>query len=155
METGHQAFVIIHIHVGHVLDVVVGMAAAPGRDASGVSLQHVVDDGQIVRREVPHDVDVVLEQPQVDPDAVDVIQFAKLPAGNDLLDEPDGVAEEISVVDHEHPLVPGSQFDEGLGFRDACSQRLLHEYMQARFEAPLRDWEMGRHGSRDRHGIQR
>ena len=44
----------------------------------GLAAQDVIDDREVVGREVPDHVDVVLEQPEVDPDAVDVVEISQL-----------------------------------------------------------------------------
>ena len=54
-----------------------------------------------MRRQVPDDVDVVLEKPQVDPDRVVKQEPAQLAGIDDLLDLPHGAREEERVVDHD------------------------------------------------------
>ena len=69
-----------------------------GPKASG---QHVVQDGQVVRGEVPEDVDVGLHQPQVDPDGVDEEDLADQAVGDHLGDPLHGRGVAVRVVAHQ------------------------------------------------------
>src|SRR5262249_8974244 len=90
VEVGRQPLAVVDVDVGDVLDGRVGGGAPPGGDAPGRGPQDVVDDRQVVRRQVPDDVHVVLEQAEVNAHAVDVVQFAQLAAVDHLLDQADG-----------------------------------------------------------------
>ena len=55
------------------------MAGTGGRHGPRRSAEQVIDDRQVVRGQIPEDVDIVLEQPEVDADAIeveDITQFA-------------------------------------------------------------------------------
>src|SRR6185503_17871962 len=66
VERRHHLVAVVNVYVGDVLDVGVGVRAAPCRDAARGVPDDVVDDRQVVRRQVPDHVDVVLEQAEVD-----------------------------------------------------------------------------------------
>jgi len=59
--------------------------------------------------QVPDDVDVVLEEPQVDPDGVVEKELPQLARIDDLLDLPDRPGEEEGVVDHDPKVLPFRQ----------------------------------------------
>src|SRR5947207_396863 len=81
-----QSLTIIDVHIGNVLNVGIGVCTSPSRNAPGVAAQDVVDNRQVVRGQVPNHVHVVLEQPEVDPHAVHVVQVAELAAVHQLAD---------------------------------------------------------------------
>ncbi len=85
--------------------------------ASGSVMDDVIHDRQIVRRQIPQDVDVVLEQAEVHARRVEVVQIAERAAVDELPDLHDRTAEEKRVVDHDlEPLALG-ELDELLGLR--------------------------------------
>src|SRR5690348_14824113 len=61
-----------------------------------------VEDRQVVRREVPHHVDVALDQAQVDAYRVDVVQLTQLAGVDQLADAGDRRGVAVRVVTHEH-----------------------------------------------------
>ena len=81
-------------------------------------------------REVPDHVDVVLEEPEVDPHTVHVVELAQFAGVEDLLDAAHDVAEQIGMVDHQHTTVPGGQLDQCPSLGDARCQGLLDQDMQ-------------------------
>src|SRR5262249_42633675 len=95
-----QALTVVQVQVSHVLNVVAGVAGADGRQAARQPAEQVIDDRQVVRGQVPENVDVLLEQPQVDADAVDVVDLAQLAGGDQLFHLADGGAVEEGVVHH-------------------------------------------------------
>src|SRR5262249_33730462 len=123
------AVAIVHVDVGHVFDVGIRMSATPGGDAAGLEAQNVIDNGQVVRRQVPDHVDVALKEAQVDANAIDVIEIAQLAVVDKLLDAADSVVKQVSVIDHEDALVPLGQGDELLGFLDVSGQRFFDEHV--------------------------
>ena len=52
------------------------------RDSDRIYLvgQHEVKDRQVVRREIPEDVDVGLDKPEIDADRVDELDLTDFPA---------------------------------------------------------------------------
>ncbi len=66
-----------------------------------------VEDGQVVRGEVPENIDVRLHQPQVDPDRIDEQDSPSDPVGDQFPDLQDGGGIAVGVVRHqdEPPLL--------------------------------------------------
>ena len=145
VEVRQHPVVVVHVDVGDVLDVAVGVGASPRRDAPGLAAKYVVDDRQVVGGEIPDDVDVVLEEPEVDPDAVDVVEVAQLPVFHQLLDPADRVVEQVGMIHHQDPLLAGGQVDQHLGLVYGGRHRFLDENMQARLQTALCQREMRGH----------
>ena len=53
------------------------MAFARRHDRFRLALDHVIHDGEIVRRQIPDDADIVLKQSQVHPQRIVVVQIAQ------------------------------------------------------------------------------
>src|SRR5262249_24659241 len=66
MKGSEQAVAEIQVEISDVLLVGPGMAASHGRHAARQTAQQKIDNGQIVRGQVPEHVDIVLHQAQVD-----------------------------------------------------------------------------------------
>ena len=104
--------------------------------------------------QVPDDVDVVLEQPEVDPDAVHVVEVAQLARIDQVLDAADGVAEEVGVVDHQHPAVAGRPGRPGLGLRGRWRPAASRPVRAGRLPGTACDGKWVEHGGGDRHGVK-
>ncbi len=65
-----------------------------------------------MRGEIPDDVDVMLEESEVDSDAIDVVDLAQLAVFDQFLDFANGVIEKISMIHHQNPLAAVRQVDE-------------------------------------------
>ncbi len=88
------------------------MLAAGGDDRFGLLADDVVHDRQIVRREVPHDADVVLEEPEIDARRVEVIELPERALVDQFPNLPDRAAEEEGVVHHDAEVLPLGQLDQ-------------------------------------------
>src|SRR5262249_50194502 len=88
------------------------VSAAGGHDALGLAADEVVDDGQVVGRQVPDHVDVVLEEAQVDPGGVVVVEGPQFPRVRQLLDLADGRVEQDRVVHHDLQPPAVGELDE-------------------------------------------
>ncbi len=130
-----------------------GMSAPPGGDAAGLIVEHVIDNGQIMRRQIPDDVDVVPKKAQVDADGIDVIKVAQFPVFHQLFDSANRGIEKISVVDHEDSLFSSRQIDQVLGLLGGGGQRFFHQHMKAGFEAARCQGVVSGDRSRDGHRI--
>ena len=97
----------------------------------GKSADEIVEDRQIVRRQVPDDVHVVLKHAEVDAHAVDEVEVADLAGLDDLFDLLDGAAVDVGVVDHQDAAGFAGGGDQLLGFVDRCGQRLFDEHVFA------------------------
>src|SRR5215510_13737647 len=99
---------------GDVGDVrqAVQVGAAGGHDELRLEADQIVDDGQIVRRQVPDDVHVVLKEPQVDASGIVVVEPPQDPAVDQFLDLADGTAEQKRVIHHDLQIFAVSQLDQ-------------------------------------------
>src|SRR6185295_10923741 len=113
---------VTELEVRNVFVAAVGVAVTPGRNSRRGLAQNEIDDRDVVRREVPDDVDVLLVQTEVQSRAVDVTDLAELAAVRDVTQLPDrGVVLE-GVADHEMHLGARGRVDQLFAFFDAGSQ---------------------------------
>ncbi len=68
--------------------------------------QDEVQDGEVVRGEVPENIDVGLHKSEVDPDRVNELDFADLPAADELPDPLHRWGVAVGVIAHEHQAGP-------------------------------------------------
>src|SRR5688572_10157885 len=69
-----------HVDERDVVHTGLNVGGAVRADADRVALQDVAEDGEVVRREIPDDVDVTVEEAQIEAGAVDVEDLAELTA---------------------------------------------------------------------------
>ena len=74
---GQQVVAKIERQIGDILDVVAGVAGACRLDCLRVLAEEMQHNREVMRGQVPHDIDVMLKQAQVDAHAVDVPQVAQ------------------------------------------------------------------------------
>ena len=67
-------------HGGHVFDSRRDVRAALAVDRDRLFVHDVQDDGNVVRRQIPGDIDVFLEKPKIQPPGADVTDFADVAA---------------------------------------------------------------------------
>src|SRR5207248_884762 len=112
VERRQETIAEVQVEVGHVLQLAPGVAGTERRQAQGQAPQQVVHNGQVVDGQVPEDIDVVLEQPEVDAHAVDIVEVAQLSGVNQRLDLADGGAVDEGVVDHQGQVLAVGQVDQ-------------------------------------------
>src|SRR5262249_35967063 len=114
VERRQEAVAEIEIEVSHVFDFahLLGVAGAESREAARESPHEVIQNGQIVRRQIPHHINVMLEQTQVDAHAVDEKQVADLAGIDDLLDFLNRAAVDKGVIDHQYAAMAACSGDE-------------------------------------------
>ncbi len=78
------------------------MGGPCGRDRDRLLSKHVIHDREVVHGKIPQHVDISLEQAEVDPDRVVVVELAQVPAFHQLLDGLYGTRVDECVVDHQH-----------------------------------------------------
>ena len=79
---------------------------------SGSASDQVVHDGEIVRRQVPDHVDIVLEQAEIDARGIVVEELSEHAFVDQLADLPHGAGEEERVIDHDLQVSGGGQVDQ-------------------------------------------
>ncbi|MEX0676131.1 MAG: hypothetical protein WD063_03600 [Pirellulales bacterium] len=106
-----------------------------------------------MRRQIPNDVHIVLEKPQVNPYAIDKIQLSQLAAVDDLLHFLDRGRIDEGVIDHEHALHLARSSDHLLGVRRRGGKRLFNQYVLAGVEGSQSQGRMGMHRRGDGHRV--
>ena len=132
-----------------------GLDVGRSRGHHGLRLpaQHVEHDRQVVRRQVPDHVHVVLEQAQVDPHGVVVVDLAQRAVVDEMLHLADGPREQEGVVHHDPEVFPLGQVDELLGLGDGVGEGLLDKDVLAGLEGLFGQLEVGEDGRDDGHGV--
>ncbi len=112
-----------------------------------------VEDRQVVRSQIPEDVDVGLHQAKVDPGGIDVQDVAEYTLGDDIADVLDSGCVAVGVVDHQDPVgVLSGQHHRSGGLR-AVRERLLHHDVLARSQRGKGYRRMRASRCRNCHGI--
>ncbi len=127
-----------HLDVRDIVYAGAHAGASARADRDRVSLQHVHQYGEVVRRQVPEDVDIVLEQAQVEPRRVHVVNLAELAARHDLPQRADGRVVLERMTHHQREAHPLRDVNELLTLRAARRERLLHHHVLAREQSRLR-----------------
>ena len=117
--------------------------------AFGLGFQQVIHDGKIVRRQVPDDIDVVLEESEIDARGIVIEDLSEDALIDHLADFAHGTGEQEGVIDHDLQLFAGRQIDQLGGFGRGRSERFLDEYMFAVFERGFGELEVGPNGGDD------
>src|SRR2546425_480761 len=112
-----------------------------------------VHDRQIMRRQIPYDTHVVLEETEVDPCGVVIIEIAEDAVVEELADLPDGPGEEERVVHHDLELVPLGQLDELIRLLGGGGKRLFDEEMLAVRQGCFGEFKMRVDGRHDGDGV--
>jgi hypothetical protein len=129
------------------------MVSAGGDDGLRLLADEVVHDRQIVRRQIPHDADVMLEQPEIDPRRVEVVQRPERSVVDELLDLPNGPAEQERVIDHDAQVFSCRELDQFGRLRRVRRERLLDENVFAVLERRLRQVKVRPDGCDDGDGV--
>lgn len=127
--------------------------ADPDRGDRGRFLgQEIIHDRKVVDRQVPDHVDVVLEQAEVDPDAVEVKDVADLAGADDVLDLVHRAVIDEDVVDHELEFQFLRDIDQLLGVLGIGRDRLLDENVLAVLQGIFGERKMTADRRGDGHG---
>ena len=131
----------------------VQVCLAGGDDSLGFLVDEIVHDGQIMRREIPNHIDVVLEQAQIDPRGIVIVEIAQLTLIDQLADLLHRSGKEKRVVHHDLEVFLLGQFDQLFRLGGVGSKRLFEENVLAVFQGRLGQLEMRPDGSNDGHRI--
>ncbi len=149
MKVGDEIAVEPDRHVGHVREAAPRVVRPDRRDVPGWLVDEVGEDREVVRREVPEHVHVVLEEAQVDAHGVEVVQVAELPHVDDLLHLAHGARVDESMIHHQDEAMPLGDFAELLPLRDGARQRLLHQHVLVRRKRSHRERVVAEDGCGD------
>src|ERR1700682_3893556 len=112
-------------HVSDVFDPLLDVAAASGANRVRLAVNHEIHDRKVVRRQVPNHVDVILEQPEIDPGRIEVQQVAEFSAVDYLFDLAHGAGIDEGVVHHQYAAVALGNFSQLFSLSHARRQRLF------------------------------
>jgi hypothetical protein len=131
----------------------VDVAVTADLDPNRLFIDEIVDDRKIVRRQVPQDIDVWLEEPEVYAHRVVVANASQLSGSDDLRNMLNGAREKEGVIDHQRDAATGGERYQllPLGYRSA--HRLLDEHVLSGENCATCEVEMGRDRRGDRYGI--
>ena len=95
-----------------------------------------------MRREIPHDADIVLEEAEVHARRVEIVERPQRAVVDELPDLPHGAAEEERVIHHDLQVLPVRQLDQLLGLLRRRRERLFDEDVLAVLERGLCELEV-------------
>ena len=144
-----EPLVEVHRHVCDVLVIEAGAGDAVSRHRDRPRVDQEVHDRQIVRREIPDDVGVLLQQPEVDAHRVQIQQRSEIAGVDERTDAADGPIIDERVIDHEPHAAVIRELGERLRVRLRSGQRLLDEHVPAALDRRLREREVGLERRRD------
>ena len=139
----------------HILDLRLHEARAGGLDPRRLLVEPVQRDRDVVRTEVPQDVDVELVEPEVDALAVDVLDAPDAALGEDLLHRDDSGVVHEGVADHERAAGLLGRAQDRLGIGDVRGEWFLDEDVLAGGEGFLGERAVRADRRRDAHGVDR
>ena len=158
MDVCGQATAVEHIvieqpEVGDILESAVSVARRPGVDRDRLAVEHVVDDRDVVWRQVENDVDVVLVEAEVQPRAVDVVELAQLLTAHELAKLPNRRVVLKGVPDHENDAGFCRRLDQPPCPGGRRRQRFLDQDVLACRDSLQSDWHVHARRRRDHHGV--
>jgi hypothetical protein len=148
-----QVVAVVEVQVGDVLPAVVGVAGAGGDDAARLAPDQMIDDRQVVRRQVPNDIHVVLEDAEVDAHRVDEQDVADFAFVDEVGHFPYRRAVDEHVIDEQQTADLCGHCDQLFGLGDRGRQRFLDEHMLAAVEGGFRQGEMSPDRGGDDDGV--
>ena len=137
----------------HVLLPSANVPGGAGRYRGGLFLQQVVEHREVVHREVPDHVHVVLEQAEIHPRAVVVVDVAEIAGADDLADLLDRAGVDEGVVDHQGQVAARRFFDQPPRIVGGGGDRLFDDDVLAGAQRGKGQLVMRRDRRGDQHGI--
>ncbi len=113
----------------------------------------MVHDGEIVRRQIPDDVHVVLEQSQVHAQRIVVVQIPELAIIHHLADLLDCSGKQERVIHHNLQILAVCQLNQFFRLLRTAGERLLHENVFAIFQSSFRQLVVRPHWSHNRNQV--
>src|SRR5580700_6672212 len=99
-----------------------------------------------MRRQVPNDIDVVLEEAEIYARGIVIVKLAEGAIVDELTDALDGPGEEKGVIHHDLQVLAFRELDEFFGLGGRGGKRLLDEYVLAIFKSGLRQFVVSPNG---------
>lgn len=143
VDVGDQLAFEEERQIGDVLRLAEHMAHARRRNRHRPFLHNMVQDREIMHREVPDNADIVLEEPQIDPDRVVIIHVAQA-AFDEFAHLADGAGVDEGMIHGQHEASARRFFDHPCGFLRRRCHRLFDEDMLSGHHRLHCELEMGR-----------
>ena len=109
----------------NVLELVADVTAADGRHRERLLPEQVIHYRQVVRSEVPNNVHVVLEKPQIHTHGIEIIDLAKATGGDDLLHLADSTRIDECMIDKDRQPFLFCQVDQLVGLGNTRGHRFF------------------------------
>src|SRR5882724_5183029 len=105
------------------------MTDACGGYGHGFGGQHIIENRQIMNCQVPKDIHIMLEQPQIDAHRIVVVNLTQHACRYQFLDLSHGACVNECVIHHQHPLAASSLFDQLNRLLRACCEGLFNQHV--------------------------
>ncbi len=153
IEIGDGTRRIEQAEMGHVLLAPADVTGGAGRNRGRLFLQQVVEHRQVVHREIPDHVHVVLEQAEIHPGAVVVVDLAEIAGADDVPDLLDRAGVDEGVIHHQGQVAARGFLDQPARIVGGGGDRLLHDHMLAGTQRSNGQVVMRRDRGGDQHGV--
>jgi hypothetical protein len=150
--TGDNQLTLKHRHIGDILQVA-DMGFTADADRNRFFLEQIIHHGKVMRRQIPDHVDIVLEQAEINPDRIIVINFTQRLFVDQLLDFPDRTGKNEGMIHHDDAVFLLGQLNQLFRLRHAGGKRLLDKDMLAVFECFFGQVIMGGYRRDHRYGV--
>jgi hypothetical protein len=97
-----HTFRIVQRHKDHVFNSWLDVRVTAHDDVDWDCVQPVIDDADIVRGKVPEGIDVLPDNPQIEPLGIDIVNLPEQPRVNILFDFPHGRVVNEHVAGHKY-----------------------------------------------------
>src|SRR5579883_1512559 len=145
---------IIDRQIGDI-GVAVEVAFAGGDESLRLLADDVVHYREIVWREVPDHIHVVLKQAEIDPRGVVVVEVAESSLIDELTYALNSPGEEERVIHHDFQILAFRKFDKIFALLDRAGERLFDENVLSVLERGLGDLEVGPDGCDNSNRVYR
>ena len=130
VDMGDQIALEEDVEIGDVFGLAHHMAHAGCRNRDRALRQDEVHDGNVVHREIPHDADVMLEEPEIHADGIVVVDFSEA-ARDQFMHLADSARVQERMIDSQHEAAARGLIDEAHGLFGGGRDRFLDEDMLA------------------------
>ena len=78
-QVGDHIVTVPQIHINHLIQMIrpIDIGGSQGADFYGIIVQDIAQDGQVVWRQVPHHIDIGLQQAEVDTGCIHVVNITQ------------------------------------------------------------------------------
>src|SRR5262245_15522743 len=126
---------------------------ADRRSPLGLVLEQVIEDSDVVRRQIPDGVDILADRPEVGPCSVKIVDLPELFRRHALLHLPHAGVVEKRIPDHQHTPRRRGQLAQRVAASDVQRHRLFDQHVMAALERRLHQFAVRRCGGGDDHRI--